>query len=72
MASQMKSLILDPMAAAVSGESHSTQRLRVVLVDGLDECKWEASQREIIKLLSSSASPQLRFIIRQSSGTQYS
>ena len=63
MASQMKALILDPMAAAVSGESHSTQRLRVILVDGLDECNEEASQREIIKLLSSSASPQLRFII---------
>ncbi|KJA14778.1 hypothetical protein HYPSUDRAFT_208407 [Hypholoma sublateritium FD-334 SS-4] len=63
MESQMKTLILGPMAAAAADNSHSSQSFYVMLVDGLDECQLEASHREVIDLLSSSASPHLRFII---------
>ncbi len=64
--SQMKVLILDPISAATAATAanwNSGQNLYVILIDGLDECKLEASQREIISLLHNSASPCLHFII---------
>ena len=61
--SQMKVLILDPISAATAVNWNSGQNVYVILVDGLDECKLEASQHEIISLLHNSASPCLRFII---------
>ena len=63
LASQIKSLILNPMAIIAAQNPLPRQQLRVILVDGLDECQLEMSQREIVSLLSSSASACLRFII---------
>ncbi len=60
----MKVLILDPMAAASAADWSSIGwKFYIILVDGLDECEPQASQREIIDLLSNSASPNLRFVI---------
>ncbi|KJA18123.1 hypothetical protein HYPSUDRAFT_968106 [Hypholoma sublateritium FD-334 SS-4] len=63
LVSQMKALILDPMAAIAAEDPSAVPGLYVILVDGLDECRLEASQREVINLLSNSTSPYLRFVI---------
>lgn len=64
--SQMKALILNPMAAAATTPDwHFEQNVYVIPVDGLDECQPEASHDEVIRLLADSASrsPHMRFII---------
>ncbi len=62
LAVQMKKLIIEPMSSASHHDPRSNEWCYTMLVDGLDECSPPDSHREIITLLSSSASPQLRFV----------
>ncbi len=62
LAVQMKKLIIEPMSSASHHDPRSNEWCYTMLVDGLDECSPPDSHREIITLLSSSASSHLRFV----------